>query len=62
MHTKEYETLHFELNKYSGILALGDLFDKEYKEQDNSQNESDGDVDIDDLLSTRKIEKVCYGF
>ena len=58
MNTKEYETLYFQLEKKSNKMTLGDLFDKEYKEQDNDENESDGNVDINALLSTGKFEKV----
>ena len=38
---------------------MGDLIDKEYKEQDN-ENESDEDVDIDALLATGHFEEVWY--
>ena len=36
------------------------MFDKEYKEQDNNDNKSDGDVDIAVLLATEKFEEVWY--
>ena len=55
---KEYETLHFELDKNNNTIPLGDFFDKEYKEQDSNDNESDGDVDINALLATGKFEEV----
>ena len=38
------------------------MFDKEYKEQDNNENDSDGDVDINALLETGNFEEVWYEF
>ena len=58
MNTKEYETFHFELEINSNKIGLGDLLDKEYKEQDNNENDSDGNVDIGALLLTQQFEKV----